>query len=544
MTKKLIIEDILLKMNYDLSKTLTENKEFITEQRTPYYDSQGYLRYVNGPVAIPQGGTAASKVYPNLKPSEYPNFNFTLAAKAKPVPFNNSEMPQSDVLGPQGSFPKSLGIDKKTLETNAKLQKISPSEYTKNLSPEKYQEFMVAREKINKLPPSFRWTEYNKKLSEAFQEYQNYDSNIESWYTANERYAKKYEYYTALYYPEKWSSDYSSNLDKHDVLLLVGVGVFIIPLLAAAAGASLATVELAMLGAQIVSTAADTADALAYLNEGDLEMAGLSAIFAVLPFVPNLARYTKGLINTAVKKYAEKKTLTKIEQEVIEQLSKKETQEQITKAAEKQAAKNMTPEMSKSVIKGKNAAKKIIKGISKSPTVQFMSTLAGFYLVGQGYEKAVEAYKNSQLSPINIYQKLVQEKKISDSWDDLKWMFGSSGSNDDNTKLAAAMLSGYVGGDETNMWLYNNPKFQTETWKQKWAPIAKQEIEDKEYEKSVSNYQNLKPEEKSVVIKKTQENMLKDDDGTVRSVDELDKTAQQLNNMDDLWDVSKPFNKK
>ena len=32
MDKKILIEDILLKMNYDLSKTLTENKEFINEQ--------------------------------------------------------------------------------------------------------------------------------------------------------------------------------------------------------------------------------------------------------------------------------------------------------------------------------------------------------------------------------------------------------------------------------------------------------------------------------------------------------------------------------
>jgi hypothetical protein len=31
MDKKILIEDILLKMNYDLSKTLTENKEFINE---------------------------------------------------------------------------------------------------------------------------------------------------------------------------------------------------------------------------------------------------------------------------------------------------------------------------------------------------------------------------------------------------------------------------------------------------------------------------------------------------------------------------------
>jgi hypothetical protein len=228
-------------------------------------------------------------------------------------------------------------------------------------------------------------------------------------------------------------------------------------------------------------------------------------------------------------------------------LSKKETQQQITKAAEQQAAKNMTTEMATAVSKGEKVVKKIVTGAKaagKTTVGQIGFTLSGFYIVGQTYEKAVESYKKLQQSPINIYQKLVQERKILVSWDDLKWMFGSTGSAEDNTKLGAAMLSGYVGGVGTNIWLYNNPKFQTETWKQKWAPIAKKEIEDKEYEKSVSNYQNLKPEEKEAVIKKTRENMLKDDDGTVRSVEDLDKTAQQLNNMDDLWDVSKPFNRK
>ena len=39
MEKKLIIEDILLKMNYDLSKTLTENKDFINEQAIGYEQS-------------------------------------------------------------------------------------------------------------------------------------------------------------------------------------------------------------------------------------------------------------------------------------------------------------------------------------------------------------------------------------------------------------------------------------------------------------------------------------------------------------------------
>jgi hypothetical protein len=125
MDKKLIIEDILLKMNYDLSKTLTENKEFINEQKTYYYDSSGNLKTLDGPYAIPQGGTPASKVYPNLKPGKYPNSTYLTGIKTKPVQFGNQQIPQSDVLGPQGWYPRSLGVDKKTLEIAAKLKPLN-----------------------------------------------------------------------------------------------------------------------------------------------------------------------------------------------------------------------------------------------------------------------------------------------------------------------------------------------------------------------------------------------------------------------------------
>ena len=74
--EKFILQEEINRMKklatYDKSKTLTENKEFINEQTTYYYDSNGYLKILNGTLAIPQGGTAASKVYPTLKPSEYP----------------------------------------------------------------------------------------------------------------------------------------------------------------------------------------------------------------------------------------------------------------------------------------------------------------------------------------------------------------------------------------------------------------------------------------------------------------------------------------
>jgi hypothetical protein len=43
----------------------------------------------------------------------------------KPVQFGNPQIPQSDVLGPQGWYPRSLGVDKKTLEIAAKLKPLN-----------------------------------------------------------------------------------------------------------------------------------------------------------------------------------------------------------------------------------------------------------------------------------------------------------------------------------------------------------------------------------------------------------------------------------
>ena len=169
MDKKILIEDILLKMNYDLSKTLTENKEFINEQKTYYYDSSGNLKTLDGPYAIPQGGTPASKVYPNLKPGEYPNSTYLTGVKTKPVQLNNPQIPQSDVLGPQGSYPKSLGVDRKSLESQSEINKLpEPKEFTKKLSQTQLDQFIIERKRILNLPPSIKLKEFNSKNQLAF----------------------------------------------------------------------------------------------------------------------------------------------------------------------------------------------------------------------------------------------------------------------------------------------------------------------------------------------------------------------------------------
>ena len=460
-----ILKDILLKMNYDLSKTLSE--------------------------------------------------------QSVPIP-NRQGMP-SDYLGSGGRFQSQFPeYDPKQQEKISNTVRVTPSEYTKKLTNEQYQEFLKERNRIVKLPPSFKATEYNKKYSEALSEFQNYNKKYDDYYSAEKRYLNQLEYITALYYPEKWTSNLKKPFDAHDGLLLVAVGVFAIPLLLAAAGASTAVVSGAFLGAQIVSTSADVADALLYLNEGNLEMAGLSAIFAVLPFVPNLARYSKELIESA---------------------------EQITKAAEQEASKKLTPDISKSVSQGIATVKNMVsKGANITTKAMnttiggVATTLVGFYVVGQTYQDAVESYKKSQLSPFQIYEKLLSQKKISLSWNDLKWVFGSDGSVSDNQKLGTALLSGY-NGENSNEWLYKNTDFRTKTWTNKWLPIYQEELNKQKYQTdvltSLSKNNSLENRQKAKQLQK--EKILTDENGVKRTEDDFKKIADEILSDKNLFDLSKPF---
>ena len=66
-----ILNEILLRMNYDSSMTLSENRDVLLEQNTYYYDNAGNLQG-GGPVQVPANARMASKLYPNLNPSQYP----------------------------------------------------------------------------------------------------------------------------------------------------------------------------------------------------------------------------------------------------------------------------------------------------------------------------------------------------------------------------------------------------------------------------------------------------------------------------------------
>jgi len=496
--QKEILESILLLMNYDSSKTLSEQQ-----------------------IQVPP----------------------------------RQQMP-SDYLGTGGRFQAQFPeYDPKQQEKILQTVRIKPSEYTKKLSDDDYDEFLKERNRILNLPPSFKATEYNKKYSEALNEFTNYDKKYDDYYSSQKRYLNQLEYLTALYYPEKWTPGLKQPVDAHDALLLVAVGIFAIPLLLAAAGASASVVATAAIGAQAVSAVADVSDSILYLNEGNLEMAGLSAIFALIPFVPNLAKYSKPAIESAVKKYGKGLSLNKVEKEIISDLSKKETKQQITNAAEQSAKNKLSSEgISNAVAQGTNVVKNLVsKGANMTTRAlnttvgNIATTLVGFYVVGQSYNKAVENYKKTQLTPFKIYQKLASDKKITMSWNDLKWVFGSDGSASDNEKLASAMLAGYDGID-SNQWLYNHPDFRTKTWNTKWLPTYEKSLEkQKEYETTVSSVatndeKSKENREKAVSLQK--EKLLTDESGVKHSEEEFAAVAMKLLNNKDLFDISKPYENK
>ena len=136
-----ILNEILLRMRYDSSKTLSENKEIILEQGGYYYTPAGQLVGYPG---TNNSNIPAKQIYPNITNNEYPQkadsnkMQGALAGRnigkivsqmpkttPKPVQFGNPQIPQSDVLGPQGWYPRSLGVDKKTLEIAAKLKPLN-----------------------------------------------------------------------------------------------------------------------------------------------------------------------------------------------------------------------------------------------------------------------------------------------------------------------------------------------------------------------------------------------------------------------------------
>ena len=165
------------------------------------------------------------------------------------------------------------------------------------------------------------------------------------------------------------------------------------------------------------------------------------------------------------------------------------------------AKSKKTPEVDVAIGEGKSKIRTIwktggeaVSKASKTKTAELLGTLAGFYLVGQGYHKAVESYKKSKRTSLDIYNTLLKSGKLKLSWEDLKWKFGSSGSKEDNEKLGAALLDGYT-DENSDEWLYSHPEYRTQNWNQTWLPVIEKEIQQKKDVDLVKSYNDAKSDE-------------------------------------------------
>jgi hypothetical protein len=213
-------------------------------------------------------------------------------------------------------------------------------------------------------------------------------------------------------------------LDNPHTWLTIGqIAVFLIP----GIGTAIA------LGINLGIDAVDTA---MYWNEGDKEMAGLSALFALLPFVgeiPGVQQFSKSVIkstkNKLIKVAQGIKNIPFTPQEIKLANFMKINAEQITNVGSKKIGLNLS----------KNA---------KSPKLLSVIKAGGKFSAELGaYDYVANQYHNIYQSVQSETPKAIAEKMGYD-WEEIKMSFMSSGSSSDNLKLKTALEQGWKPGDE------------------------------------------------------------------------------------------------
>jgi hypothetical protein len=151
-----VLNEILLRMSYELGKTLSENKSILNEQPLPidyyYYDSNGNLKTLPNLVSnYPAGSTPAKKVYPSI--------------------VDGSKYPKQRMPG-----------------TNLSLQPpiLKPYNWKGKPRPEKPREYngQVMSSPGTKLPRQ-PWSYYNNNLMNREDANNRYKTDLENWGVAN-----------------------------------------------------------------------------------------------------------------------------------------------------------------------------------------------------------------------------------------------------------------------------------------------------------------------------------------------------------------------
>jgi hypothetical protein len=301
--------------------------------------------------------------------------------------------------------------------------------------------------------------------------------------------------------------DWLTSWDVHDIMMLASIVSLFIPGLQgvglAMRGFRMTEVTAMGLGitdAALLSAAVDLADAGIWLSEGNSRMAGLSVLFAFLPFavestsVKAVFKDALGDAKMALKfllacpDFLTKSVTTMTMKELFEytKLSLKPEIQAALKAIAENASKLTTMIKNSSarifskaeqmfgqtkvadyIVTSLNYSAKGFKKIGV-PLVKAGVTLAGYMEIGSMYNTGVDDYNEVIETPKTVVEKIIGKN----SWELVKNEFGSDGSSGDNLLLKNAVVSGWRPGMLVPI------EFQTETYKKRIQTNKKTNVSD------------------------------------------------------------------
>lgn len=291
----------------------------------------------------------------------------------------------------------------------------------------------------------------------------------------------------------------------HEWLIAASIAVWFIPVINTAGPFISAATSLA--GKAVIAAALDVSDAALYLEEGNMEMAGMSMLFAAVPFIdkiPGVKQISEATIKEITKKIAERKALQTWEMQLIKSIA--DNKNAIFDGLEGLARKgwNAIPQSMKPAA---NVMVKTGIALIKPPLalaktgLKAAPVLAGYGGVALGYMGAYDKVFREG-TPQQIAQSLGYD------WNLIKTEFKSDGSAEDNLLLKKALGLGWKPGlpIPVDCWTEDYKKSLSdaeakkkkaeEYWKQEREKIEQGDKETmKKYEPAVDTYIEENPEE-------------------------------------------------